>query len=293
MKIIKKYDFQPNIQARNLAGIKDIIVGVFIFEETGMYKSSYFKELVALITEAAEEKNIKILISIVKDSESKMKIKSLMDNGMIQGAIVIGVKLDEPELEKILEQGYNLVIFDYKNTITYKNVFLINSNNYEGGRLAARYLLQKGIKKIFHLEGTQDKLAGLERKDGFLDEIDGHGVLYKILPGNFQFELGKKLLKDEIKNGNIPEGIFCANDEMALGCLEAIYEEKIEDRNIAVIGFDNTLISSLYRPKLTTIGYNSKKMSQKAIEIIEKMINKEEVEEFIYESEITLEKRDT
>ncbi|MGL4307497.1 MAG: LacI family DNA-binding transcriptional regulator [Cetobacterium sp.] len=258
-----------------------------------MYGSSYFKELVALVTEAAEEKNIKILLSIVKNSESKMKIKSFIDNGMIQGAIVIGVKLDEPELEKMAEQGYNLIVFDYKNTINYKNVFLINSNNYEGGRLAARYLLQKGIKKIFHLEGTQDKLAGVEIKDGFLDEIDGHGIIYKILPGNFQFQLGKNLLKDEIRKGNIPEGIFCANDEMALGCLEAIYEEKIEDKNIAVVGFDNTLISSLYRPKLTTIGYNSKKMSQKAIEIIERMINKEDLEEFIYESEITLEKRDT
>lgn len=120
-----------------------------------------------MITEKAEDKNVKILLSLVKNNEQKWKIKQLMDNGTIQGAIVVGVTSEEPELENMIENDYKMVIFDYKNSHPNKNIFLVNSNNYNGGKLAAKYLLNKKLKKIYHFAGQENKLAGIERKEGF------------------------------------------------------------------------------------------------------------------------------
>lgn len=124
MQVVKKYGFEPNIQARNLAGKKDKVIGIFILDKGGL-GSYFFQYTIALIVEKAEEKNVKVLISLIKTSEEKIKIKQLIDNGTIQGAIVIGATLEEPELENIIETGYNLVIFDYKTETKLKNVFLI------------------------------------------------------------------------------------------------------------------------------------------------------------------------
>ena len=120
MKIIKKYDFEPNIQARNLAGKRDKVIGIFIFDKGGL-GSYFFQYTIALITEKAEEKNVKVLLSLVKNNEQKWKIKQLIDNGTIQGAIIIGATSNEPELENMIESDYNLVIFDYKTECKYKN----------------------------------------------------------------------------------------------------------------------------------------------------------------------------
>ena len=151
MKIIKKYEFEPNSQARNLAGKRDKVIGIFIFDKGGL-GNYFFQYMIALIVEKAEERDVKVLISLVKTSEEKTKIKQLIDNGTIQGAIVIGVTLNEPELENMIEDEYKLVIFDYKAEHKAKNVFLINSNNYNGGKLAAKYLLKKGVKESIILQ---------------------------------------------------------------------------------------------------------------------------------------------
>ena len=292
LKVIKKYEFEPNIQARNLAGKKEKVIGIFIFDKGGL-GSYFFQYMIALIVEKAEERDVKVLISLVKTSEEKTKIKQLIDNGTIQGAIVIGVTLNEPELENMIEDEYKLVIFDYKAEHKAKNVFLINSNNYNGGKLAAKYLLKKGVKRIYHFAGQEEKLAGLEREEGFLDEIDGNGVLCKVLKGEFQLEIAKNIFDHMIKNGDIPEGIFCANDEMAIGCLEALAENGIDYKEIKMIGFDNNQISKLYRPRITTIGYNLDKMAEKAVESILQLIDGQKIKDNTYDGELKLYERET
>lgn len=292
LKIIKKYDFEPNIQARNLAGKKDKVIGIFIFDKGGL-ESYFFQYMISLITEKAEEKDVKVLLSLVKNDEQKLKIKQLIDNTTIQGAIVIGATLDEPELEKLIENEYNLVIFDYKSEHPSKNVFLINSNNYKGGKLAAKYLLDKKLKKIYHFAGQKSKLPGVEREEGFLDEIDGNGVICRILNGEFQLDIAKNIFLKQIENGNLPEGIFCANDEMAIGCLEALAEKGIDYKKVRIIGFDNNKISSLYRPRLTTVGYNLDMMAEKAVEAILNLIDGKKLKENLYNGELKLYERET
>ena len=292
MQVVKKYGFEPNIQARNLAGKKDKVIGIFILDKGGL-GSYFFQYTIALIVEKAEEKNVKVLISLIKTSEEKIKIKQLIDNGTIQGAIVIGATLEEPELENIIESGYNLVIFDYKTETKLKNVFLINSNNYNGGKLAAKYLLEKGLKTVYHFAGQENKLAGLERKEGFLDELEGRGIVCKVLKGEFQLEIAKTIFTHMIKTGDIPEGIFCANDEMAIGCLEALAENGVSHKRVRLIGFDNNQISRLYRPRVTTIGYNLDKMAEKAVEAILRLIEGKKIKENIYNGELKIYERET
>lgn len=292
LKVVKKYEFEPNIQARNLAGKKDKVIGVFVFDRSGLY-GPFFQGIISILTEKAENKDLKILLSVAKNKDQKLKIKQLIDNGTIQGAVVIGATLEEPELESLIEAGYKLVIFDYQNEHRNKNVFLVNSNNYNGGKLAAKLLIDKGLKKIYHLAGDIKKLAGLEREEGFLDEIDGHGIICKVLNGEFKLEKAKEILDRELKKGNIPEGIFCANDEMAIGCIEALIENEIEYKNIKIIGFDNTQISSIYRPRITTISYNLDKMAEVAIEKIIMLIEEKEIKNNIYNGELTLHERET
>ena len=96
-----------------------------------------------------------------------------------------------------------------------------------------------------------------------------------------------------IKTGDIPEGIFCANDEMAIGCLEALAENEVSHTRVKLIGFDNNQISRLYRPRVTTIGYNLDKMAEKAVEAILRLIEGKKIKENIYNGELKIYERET
>lgn len=292
LKVIKKYEFQPNIQARNLAGKKDKVIGIFILDENGL-ASYFFQYVVSLITEKAENKNIRVLLSLIKSNDQKGRIKHLIDNGTIQGAIIVGLTSNEPEIESFIENDYKLVVFDYKTSHPCKNVFLVNSNNYNGGKLAAEYLLKKKLKKIYHFAGQENKLAGIEREEGFLDEIDGHGILCKVFKGEFKLEIARDLFSNELKRGEIPEGVFCANDDMAIGCIEALIENDIDYKKVEIIGFDNSQVSSLYRPKITTIGYNIENMAEKAVEAIITLMEDKKIENNVYNGELKIFERET
>ena len=55
---------------------------------------------------------------------------------------------------------------------------------------------------------------------------------------------------------------------MAIGCLRSFNRNDIAYEKVKLIGFDNNQISRLYRPRITTIGYNLDKMADKAVEAI-------------------------
>jgi LacI family purine nucleotide synthesis repressor len=56
------------------------------------------------------------------------------------------------------------------------------------------------------------------------------------------------------KGIQLPEAIFCANDEMAFGTIRALTEAGLKvPEDVCVIGFDDILLSSYYNPPLTTI----------------------------------------
>lgn len=292
LQIIREYDFQPNTQARNLAGKKDIVIGIFVFDKNGLY-GSFFQEMSSLIIEKAERRKIKVLISIIKTSKEKLRIKQLIDNGTIQGGIILGVKFDEPEIENFVESGYKLVVFDYQTSHKSKNIFLVNSNNFQGGRLATKYLIDEGAKKILHMAGDSGKLAGFDRREGFLEEIKDKKVEYEILEGKFRRASAYEIFKERLKKGDIPEGVFCANDDMAIGCIEAIRECGIDLEKIKIVGFDNSYIAQIYYPKITSISYNLEKMAEKALEALIDMILGKEKEENIYNGEVKIHKRET
>jgi LacI family transcriptional regulator len=65
------------------------------------------------------------------------------------------------------------------------------------------------------------------------------------------YEIGKKM----VESHNLPEAVFCANDQMAIGFIRAMKEKNIKaPEDIAIIGFDDIQISKYLQPSLSTIG---------------------------------------
>ena len=83
-----------------------------------------------------------------------------------------------------------------------------------------------------------------------------------------------------IEKGNIPEAIFASSDELAVGALNALFDNRINvPKDVSIAGYDDTRIASMIRPSLTVIKQPIYDMGAVAARIIVKLIDNQDVEE--------------
>ncbi|MGL4946616.1 MAG: LacI family DNA-binding transcriptional regulator [Cetobacterium sp.] len=295
-KIIKKNNFVPNNSARNLAGKKNRVIGLFIYDVGELKTSIFFQAFVGMAIDEAERNGFSVLVSILKSNKMVEKVKYFYDSGVINGAIIIGMPSEIREINELIKNNYKIALIDYLSECSNPNTILVNSNNFLGGKLAAEYLIEKGCKNLIHLSGDLNKFAGEQRKKGFEEYCKTKNISYKILKASFNGYLSQNIFKEYFKkNRNNSDGIFCGNDETAINIMKYLKEENIDiEKHLKIVGFDNIDLTTYISPKLTTIDVDLKQMAIKTIEyLVKKIENKEDNAFYKYESKIELIKRES
>tara|TARA_B100000035_G_scaffold246767_1_gene215453 strand:- start:425 stop:1225 length:801 start_codon:yes stop_codon:yes gene_type:complete len=176
----------------------------------------------------------------------------------------IEINLNNLKLSKILLNCYS-------NNF---NGLTILPDDYNGAKKAVNYLFQNNLKKIpiilssdTWMKGYRDRLSGW--RDAHIENNIDYNDSFIVQPKSNEENVGyieaKKLLK---KNKKI-DAIFCTSDEIAMGSYQAIKEAGLKIPNdISIIGFDNSRISELVKPKLTSVQLPYSEMTQKAIKHI-------------------------
>ena len=139
---------------------------------------------------------------------------------------------------------------------------------------------------------------GYDRLCGYRAALEDAGLVYDtsmIEYGDYTTLSGYLAMKRIIMNGIQFDGVFSCNDQMAIGVLKAMKENRIDcPSRVKVIGFDNTYVSSIAVPSLTTINVPKVRMgtvaAQKLTEMIEGTLPSGEI---TYEIPIGLVQRTT
>jgi len=97
--------------------------------------------------------------------------------------------------------------------------------------------------------------------------------------GNYRYESGIEATEYFLNLPERPTAIFAATDEMAIGAIHCIQDAglKVPD-DISVIGLDNSRISSMVRPLLTTVAQPMYDIGAVSMRLLTKLMKKETVE---------------
>jgi LacI family transcriptional regulator len=176
----------------------------------------------------------------------------------------IDINLNNLKINKILLNCYS----DNFNGLS------ILPDDYNGAKKAINYLLNNKLKNIPIILSSDPWMKGYkDRLSGWRDAHTENNIKYDnkiiIKPASNLENVGyvgtKKLLK---KNKKI-DAIFCTSDEIAIGAYQAIKEEGLNiPQDISIVGFDNSRLSVLVKPTLTTVQLPYSAMTQKAIQHI-------------------------
>jgi LacI family repressor for deo operon, udp, cdd, tsx, nupC, and nupG len=133
----------------------------------------------------------------------------------------------------------------------------VHIDNVAAATEATDHLILLGHKKIAFMYGQPDSLLTRDRENGYRATMQKAGLKVLdgwVVAGNLSIEGAAKATTDLLNHEQKPTAIFCANDEMAIGCMHTIQQTGLNvPADISVIGFDDTRYAAVTQPGLTTI----------------------------------------
>jgi LacI family transcriptional regulator len=149
-------------------------------------------------------------------------------------------------------------------------------DDYAGGYRAGEHLVKAGCEKVLHIAGPKYSRDALERQKGFIQACRDYGLedrCITVFQGDFHEPAGERCAQYLLKKGNLPHGIFAANDMMAIGCLRALQEGGVKvPGDTRMVGFDDIVLASYVDPSLTTIRVPYEDLARIATEELVKQI---------------------
>lgn len=139
----------------------------------------------------------------------------------------------------------------------------------QGGELAARTLLEAGHRKLAVVSGPTGTWDNEERLHGFFEELARHDIKpneVRLLPSDFSREGGFAATQQLIDEGLHFTGLFCANDEMAVGAMSCFHRAGISVPNqVSIVGYDDDYSAEFSSPGLTSVHIPTQQMTQNAV----------------------------
>ncbi|HEX6699435.1 MAG TPA: substrate-binding domain-containing protein, partial [Gaiellaceae bacterium] len=190
-------------------------------------------------------------------------------------AILIGVDDDDALVTELAARQVPLVGVDVR--CARARAAYVGSDHAGGVQLALTHLHARGHRRIAHLAGAVNTVAGSERLDAFRREAEQLGLdptEQYIRRGDFSSASGYRETCELLALPTRPTAIVAASDLMALAALQAIRDAGLEPgRDVAVVGFDDLEAAALAHPPLTTIRQDRRELgtvaAARAIELIE------------------------
>jgi LacI family transcriptional regulator len=161
-----------------------------------------------------------------------------------------------------------LVVIDPINVPTVE-IASVGSTNFTGGLAATQHLLGLGHRRVAYLGGPVTAACNQARLQGFRGAMDAAGepVPPEYLRfGRFEYEDGLEQGAALLQLREPPTAVFAANDEMALGVMEAARSRGLRiPEDLSVVGFDDTRVAWISSPPLTTVAQPLRSMGAIAV----------------------------
>jgi len=169
--------------------------------------------------------------------------------------VVIDPNIDEPECHAVI------------------------ATNYAGALAVMEYLIGLGHRRIGFIGGRPELKSAVQRLQGYQDGLQKAGIPLDpelIQGGDFTKEAGFIGAQRLLRLLNPPTAIFAANDQTAIGVIQAARQMGLEvPRDLSVVGFDNIPEAAYFSPALTTVDQSIDKMGYMATQILVGLIRGE------------------
>lgn len=237
MEAAAQLGYQPNrLPGMMLSGRSNMIAVV----AGGFYNPFHTMALESFLRGISSSGKQALVIQVESDRLLDAVVSNLA--GYRIDGIVSSLSVGSHEIATALA-AYRLPVVTLNSEITNEYIRAVNCDNREAGRTAARHFIERGGKRFAFLSGPGDHIAHRERGLGFTEELSAlKAGAPLIVEGDYSYRCGYEWGMTLGSDATRPDSVFCTNDLMAFGVMDALRREcgLRCPEDVMLIGFDNT-----------------------------------------------------
>lgn len=228
----------------------------------------YFDEVLRGSEVEAWRSGFVLLVGVGRGETAHDTVRDMA--GRVDGLIVLAGSASEEELGQLARRIPVVVMAGPRRGDALDHVSVSNT---EGMHALVTHLLDDlDVTDLVYVAGSADSPDDLERWDGFRSALLEHGITPPDEPqlrGDFTRDGGRRAGRELLARPMLPRAVVCANDQMALGVIDAarIAEIAVPDALI-VTGFDGIDAGRLSTPRLTTVRQPMELLGRAAVQAL-------------------------
>lgn len=282
MDLIEKYQFQPNALARSLLKKETSMIGVVLPNIT----NPFFPEVVLGAENVAREEGYTLfLCNSMGDFELESQYLSILQEKQVDGILFLGGRINlqrcpRSYVEEVSAINKRIPIMLINGNLPRSGCHLVSVDEYEGAKIATQHLIDLGHQDIAFIGGSRKTLTTVQKIKGYRHCLEENGILFRedrvIQNDSYSIQDGKKIMDQILSQKDRPSAVFCVNDFTAIGAIKSLWEKGLKvPEDMAVCGFDDTLLANSITPELTTVSQKSEELGRTAMQNLLRVIRKE------------------
>ncbi len=251
MNAARELNYLPNAIARSLVSNKTNMIGVIVDH----FENPFYSSFIHLISEKLNARGQKVLLF---NNAKSANIEDILNEAMcfrVEGLLIASSLLSQQLAEKSIPTRIPVVLINRQ--IVSEKYCSVASDDVDSGRIVADFFKNKGFSSFAFISGLAHMPSSYQRQNGFLGRLQEWGFSsFMVEKGEYTYESGLSAMNRIIEHyDGKPTAVFCANDLMALGAIDAIRRHpplRIPE-DFSIIGFDDINQSSWDAYRLTTM----------------------------------------
>jgi LacI family transcriptional regulator len=266
---IQELNYRPNVFARGLMLQQSNILGLVLPDLHG----EFYSEIIRGANIKAHELGYQLMVSSAGGiHDGNTVLSAVSDHGLVDGIVVMVSDIDSKTKKTLARVMIPFVVLDGQvDGIKHDSVVI---DQRHGAEAMVKHLVEDcGAERVIFVGGLKTNIDTIDRLEAYKDVMDR--AFLKIGPNDVYhldysyekaFELGRKQVQGWADSDAF---VFAANDEMAAGIIDAAIEKGIAvPEELKVVGFDDTRIAQMTRPRLTTVHVPMSSMGALAVEVL-------------------------
>lgn len=261
--------YVPHAGAQAMKTKRTNTIGVVVADLNNPFYSEALDEL----TRELDTSGFRVVIWNAGGGSHQDALKAIREHA-VDGVIFTTATEDSAELQAAIEKNSPIVLIN--RVVEGLECDQVTSSNDEGGAAVADYLLAHGKTRVAYIGGPDTASTSRERGRGFLKRMraQGHAVPEHLrFNGQFSHDAAAQIMGRLLSRAKRPQAVFCANDLMAFGVLDALRAQQMTSQDCWVIGYDDVDMASWESFNLTTVRQPSREMARIGAEMLVKRIN--------------------
>ncbi|MFW5680111.1 MAG: LacI family DNA-binding transcriptional regulator [Pseudomonadota bacterium] len=243
--------YRPNVLARSLITGRSRMIGLVL----AYLDNHFYPQALELLSRALQERGYHVLVFLA-DSQTRdvgQVLQELLDY-QVDGIVTASVSISDALTTRCAAAGIPIVLFNRGQDDP--RLSEVTSDNVQGGRRVAEFLVAAGHRRIAHIAGWQETSTGRDRARGFLDGLGAAGIEpAAVVDGHYERAIAAAAARALMTGPTPPDALFVGNDHMAFAVLDELrfgLGLRVPD-DVAVVGYDDVPMAAWPAYDLTTL----------------------------------------